>query len=178
MKNILRILPFFLILTLSGCDFLKNDFFRALAGRPKACQVEQIKDKIAARRQAVADSIEAVRLVSLRREMERQDSISGAEMVQALAIKTSSVSSFGEPVRPVPFRYNAMVGVFRKQKSAEALFDKLTAKGYVPYYIYFEDDVRAVCLCGDNSFAMLAQMLSSASSHWDCPKGTWVYVRK
>lgn len=176
MKNIVRILPFILILTLSGCDFLKNDFFRRLAGRPEAVEVEQIREKILAERQAVADSIEALRQEAIRREAERTDSLAGAEMLSGLGIRTSSISRFGTPSEDVPFRYNAVIGVFRQKATAESLSAKCLLKGYNPYFIFYEQGVRAVCLCGSDTLSVLAASLASASYKGDCPKGTWVYI--
>lgn len=178
MKNILRILPFILILTLSGCDFLKNDVFRILAGRPTESEIDVLKEKKLARRRAVADSIEAVRIEAMRREVEREDSVSGAQMLVSLGIKKSSVSRFGKPVSAVPFRYNAIVGVYRQKEKADNCIKKFSAKGYVPYFILFEDEVRAVCICGDDTMGMLAGMLSTAMNYGDCPAGTWVYIRE
>lgn len=173
MKKLYTILLFFSFLTLSGCDFL-----RQVAGRPTGSEIEEKRQIVQLRRKAVSDSLERVRLEAKRIESERRDSIETVRLFEELDVRLSSVFTYGTPLEPLECRYNLIAGVFRTDKMASATFAKIEEAGFEPFFINFNDGIRALCVRSSDKLSDLYSDYVHGREITVIPANSWIYVVK
>lgn len=171
MKKLKTILLSALILSVTGCDFL-----RTVAGRPTKEDIDIKKQRIEERVRWVRDSLmeemERLRI----RECALKDSLDGSEILDTLGVRTSNVFTFGEPVDGLRGEYNAIIGVYRDSVRALKQYETAVQSGFNPSFIKFDGGVRAVCLCSCDSLRMVADTVASALECGACGRDVWVYI--
>lgn len=168
------ILALAMLLTLSGCDFV-----RTLAGRPTSAQLEQIrKDKIAAeeaRHQAVLDSMaqaeKAMAEALAAREQELLDSLTQA---RGTVLNPSKLG--GLFTTKLESKYCIVVGAFRIRSYAERKLDQCNAAGYTATIVSFRNGLLAVAICPSNNLEETLKTLKQLRGTEVCPQDGWILM--
>ncbi len=183
-KSLLLLVPIMLV-TLTGCDFI-----RTIAGRPTEevlvkKRIEILKAEEEAL-QARIDSLALAREQAVKDSLALQDSLAAIE--KDLAVKKAQ--SIYKPVYGGPeklkgiaggdlkYRYYIIVGVFRESVNARSIFNAASEKGYSPVLINTCSGKLAVGLAPTNSRTKVEQMYNKVRREAFCPKDAWVLVNE
>lgn len=156
MKKVAIICLALSLLSLSGCDFL-----RTVAGRPTSAELSE-KKRVIEEKKAAADSIAC-------RDAKKE--------LWKLGVKFSSVFTFGNPVHPLEYGYNLIVGVYLTENKARAHYDLARKEGFSPFFIEFANGAKALCLCGSDDCRAILDAVSRAG-RMVCPSDAWIYVNE
>ena len=161
----------------SGCDFL-----RSMAGRPtsqeldtKRVAIEQAREE--ARKQAVLDSLEQVRL-----RMEDSLAVLEAHLLDSL---TQTRGTILNPTRlgglfttKLEAKYYIIVGAFRTRSYAERKLARCNEAGYTATIISFRSGLLAVGVCPSDSLNDTWKKLNGMRGNDICPKDAWILVNE
>ena len=136
---------------LSGCDWVKKQL-----GMPTSEDVARLKrelDMKELRLRQIQDSIEAVRLDSIKREQEKN-------LI---------------PYVTLDKKYYIIMGSFKVISNAEMLKANLEKAGYSPIRIALQNGFDMVALAGFNSYPEALQELENIGDNDLCPYDVWIY---
>lgn len=167
--TILALLSF--LVTAQGCDFI-----RVIAGRPTEAQVREMANNIEQRKQQIRDSLEQLRVLALERQALQRDSAIRDSISTELEIKFSDIFRFGEPQSQDLRKYNVIIGVYRKEETANKQISTVSAQGFTPFLITFPAGEIAVCLGAADDVHELCYIISSGRQANACPKDAWIYM--
>ena len=157
--------------SLTGCDF-----FRSLAGRPTSEEIEAMKIeklrieeerlqadllKLQQEKQAVQDSIEALKLIR-----------------QQQGTLLNSASLGGLFATKLEAKYCVIIGAFSKRTNAERLHKEASDKGYAPLLISIRNGLIAVGVCPVNSPQDAMQAVRKVREESFCPDDVWILDNK
>ena len=166
-KSALILLAISVMLSVTGCDFM-----RKLAGRPTSEDIEKIRvEKLLAEEAALKASLD-----SLKAEKQCiQDSIDALELfVQQGGTVLNPSKLGGLYTTKLQYKYYVIIGAFRTRSNAEALFTKAEAAGYVPVLISFRNGLLAVGLSPADECRNAMQMIEAIRQESFCPSDVWV----
>lgn len=169
-----------LIMTLllaTGCDF-----FRKLAGRPTASEIEERKIEILrieeAEQQARLDSIKRVQKMVLD-SIARLDSLAVLDSIRQGGGSVLNPSSLGGLFSTkLEARYYVIVGAFRSRENAEKMHKRVTGAGYSPALISFRNGLNAVGVCPANNIKDAHKALKDVKKEKFCPSGAWILLNE
>ena len=156
---------------LTGCDF-----FRSLAGRPTSEEIEEMRveklrveeerlqaniAKLEKERRAVADSIEAMKLI-------RQQ--------EGTLLNPSALG--GLFTTKLEARYCVIIGAFSMRSNAERLHKAASDKGYSPSLISFRNGLTAVGLCPVESLNEAMNAIRKIREEAFCPDDVWILANE
>lgn len=167
MRKYTALMALVVVLSFTGCDF-----FRTLAGRPTSEEIEAMKVeklrieeerlqadllKLQQEKQAVEDSIEALKLV---RQQEG-----------TLLNPTALGGLFATKLEA---RYCVILGAFSHRSNAERLHKEISDKGYTPLLISLRSGLIAVGISPVNSLQEAMQSVRKVSGETFCPDDVWI----
>lgn len=173
-KNL--ILALALLLTLTGCDFV-----RTLAGRPTSAQVEQIhKDRMARE-----EALHQARLDSMKRvQQQMADSLAALEaylldsLSQAKGTILNPAKLGGLYATKLEARYCIIVGAFRNRAYAERKLKACNEAGYTASIISFRNGLLAVGVCPSDSLDETVKTVKKLRGQGVCPKDSWILINE
>lgn len=139
------------VCVLSGCDWVKRQL-----GMPTSEDVARLKrelDMKELRLRQIQDSIEAVRLDSIKREQEKN-------LI---------------PYVTLDKKYYIIMGSFKVISNAEMLKANLEKAGYSPIRIALQNGFDMVALAGFNNYAEALEELEKIGDNDMCPYDVWIY---
>ena len=173
---ILPILFALLALSATGCDF-----FRKVAGRPTAAELENtrfvLQQEEEAQLQARLDSMEQARkrmadsLAAL--EAHLLDSLS-----QAKGTILNPAKLGGLYTTKLETRYCIVVGAFRTRSYAERKLTKCQDAGYTATIISFRNGLLAVAVCPSDDLNVTLRKLRELRGKGICPEDGWILVNE
>ena len=163
---ILPILIALLALSATGCDF-----FRKVAGRPTAAELENkrlaLQQEEEARLQARLDSMEQAR--------ERMaDSLAS----QAKGTILNPAKLGGLYTTKLETRYCIVVGAFRTRSYAERKLTRCQEAGYNATIISFRNGLLAVAVCPSDDLNATLRKLRELRGKGICPEDGWILVNE
>lgn len=159
------------VFSLTGCDF-----FRTLAGRPTSEDIEQMRVEklrieeerlqasllaLQAERQAVQDSIEALKLL-------RQQ--------EGTVLNPASLG--GLFATRLEAKYCVIIGAFKQRSNAERLHKTVSDKGYAPLLISIRNGLIAVGVFPVDSLKEAMQGVRKISEESFCPDDVWILANE
>ena len=171
MRKYVMLLAVTAMFMLTGCDF-----FRQLAGRPtseeiEAMRVEKLRIeeerlqesliRLQEEKQAVADSIEAMKLIRQQEGTLLNPNALGGLFATKLEAK-----------------YTVIVGAFTKRANAERLHKQVSDKGYSPLLISLRSGLIAVGVCPVESKAEAMQAVRKVKGEDFCPDDVWILANE
>lgn len=156
---------------LTGCDF-----FRKIAGRPTSAEIEEMRieklrveeerlqadlARLQSEKQAVEDSIEALKLI-------RQQ--------EGTLLNPSALG--GLFTTRLEARYCVIVGAFRERRNAERLHKSASDAGYSPSLISFRNGLIAVGISPVNSLQEAMQAVRAVREEDFCPDDVWILANE
>lgn len=167
------LLAFAVLMTVTGCDFM-----RRLAGRPTSEDVEQKRVEILRAEEAALQA----RLDSLRNVEKRmlQDSLDALDSIRQLGGSILNPASLGGLfATKLESRYYIILGSFRARANAEALFGVAKDAGYKPALISFgKGGLIAVGVSPVNTIPDAYKALNQVRKESFCPKDVWILVNE
>ena len=148
------------------------DFIRTVAGRPTSDQIAAKAALIQEHEQAVLDSLRMEALI----QQERQEEELARVMIAEMGYKMNDSFSFGNPLTTLVEKYYVIIGVYRTNAVADKQIADVTAKGFNPTRLLFNDGVQYVVMCSSNNLKVISTALRQATELGACPKDTWIYV--
>ena len=171
MRKYLLLISLVSMFMLTGCDF-----FRSLAGRPTSEEIEEMRveklrieeDRLQANiarlekeKQAVADSIEAMKLI-------RQQ--------EGTLLNPSALG--GLFTTKLEARYCVIIGAFSQRSNAERLHKTVLDKGYSPTLISFRNGLIAVGLYPVQSLQDAMAAIRKIRAEAFCPDDVWILANE
>lgn len=170
MKNLISyIVLIAALLSVSSCDFI-----RTVAGRPTSADLKARKAAMEMREKALKDSIALVQ-ARARREAERAEAVAA---IEEMGFKISDRFSFGTPVTVMDYENYAIIGVYRNSTVADRQVEYVSARGFIPGRLYFENGAQAVYIHASDNLKDIAQTLAEAKAKGACPKDSWVFTNR
>ncbi len=172
-KSILLVMSVMLV-TLTGCDFL-----RRVAGRPTS---EDIQEKRVIILKAEEEALQE-RLDSIRRENERRvadslmvaDSLAAVDSLASWGIVTNGPGRLGGlSDMELSSRYYIIAGAFREGANAKKIFDAAYERGCSPVLIGCRNGMVAVGICPADRIAVVRDSLMSLKGESFLPKDAWI----
>lgn len=140
------------VFTLQGCDWVKKQL-----GMPTSADLERAKQEMElAEQQRIADSVRAAAAA---------DSI---RLAEAAAEKMPYASELNN-------RFFVILGSYKKDYNAEAMYDNLKKEGYSPVRIAFKNGYDVVAACGADSYGEALREMEKISYNDLCPYDVWIY---
>ena len=142
-----------------GCDFL-----RSVAGRPTSEQLAASK--------AEAEKAEAARAAALKARAEYEEA---SRKFGESGIKIARASEYQWIcTEALTADFYIVVGTFRRESNANALFKTLTDAGYSPVIIPYKDGRRAVASCAAGTLPEAWAGLEKVRFESFCPADVWM----
>lgn len=173
---ILTLLGAALLVSVSGCDFV-----RLLAGRPTGAQVEALRqERLAAeeaRHQARMDSLQAA-------QQHLADSLAALEahlldsLSQARGTMLNPSRMGGLFTTKLDAHYCIVVGAFRNRAYAERKLKACNEAGYTATIVSFRNGLNAVAVCQSDSLDEVVRNLHQLRGKGICPANGWILVNE
>ena len=159
-----------LLLTFSSCDF-----FRKVAGRPTAEELEAKKSEILHNQQ-----VQQARIDSLMKVKQMlADSIAVLDSLREMKGTILNPSSLGGLFSTkLEARYYIIVGAFRSRANAEALLSEASDAGFYPAIVSFKNGLYAVGVAPCNTLSDAFLSLKSVMREDFCPDDAWILVNE
>lgn len=170
-KSVLSVLAVFVMLALTGCDFM-----RKLAGRPTSEDIEKARiERLLAEEEALKQALD-----SLKEEKQAvQDSIDALELfVQQGGTVLNPSKLGGLYTTKLQYKYYVIIGAFRARSNAEALLTRAETAGYKPVLISFRNGLLAVGLCPVEERTSAVDMVDRIRKEPFCPSDVWILVNE
>ncbi len=170
-KSVLLLMSIMLV-SLSGCDFL-----RAVAGRPSSKDIEAKRIAIIkAEEVALQHRIDSIRMAQ---EKVVADSLAALDTLKSLGVVINGPSRVGGiSGTELDFRYYIIVGAFRESSNARKLFDLASENAYNPVLISCRSGMAVVGLAPSNRIASVWESYEKLLEEPFCPKEAWVLVNE
>lgn len=140
-----------LLCTLSGCDWVKKQLGMATSEDIEKLRIEM--EQKALREKRIKDSIEAVRLDSIR-----------------LANEQSQM-----PYAKLDKRYYVIVGSFKVDSNAGVMQEQLHEMGYSPVRIPLKNGFDMVAVAGSDDINEARKEITKIEDSDVCPYDVWIY---
>lgn len=173
MKRIHMLLAVMMLLTVSGCDFM-----RKVAGRPTSEDIENMRLEILkAEEQALMARLDSLRKVE---QKMIQDSLDALDSIRQLGGSILNPAAMGGLfATKLESRYYIILGSFRTRAYAEALLNVAKDAGYRPALISFgKGGLIAVGVSPVNKLQDALSALSEVKKEPFCPKDVWILVNE
>ncbi len=170
-KSVLLLMSIMLV-SLTGCDFL-----RSVAGRPTSKDIENKRIAIIRAEEAALQS----RLDSIRLAEEKvvADSLAALEVLEETGIMMNGPERIGGlSGTELEYRYYIIVGAFRESANARKLFTTASDSGYEPVLISCRSGMIAVGLSPSNSLVSISETYARLKDEPFCPKEAWILVKE
>ena len=170
-KSLLFALMLGIMVTVTGCDFM-----RRLAGRPTSEDIERIRvEKLLAEEAALQASLDSLREA----QKAVQDSIDALELfVQQGGTVLNPSKLGGLYTTKLQYRYYVIIGAFRNRANAESLLQTAEKAGYKPVMISFRNGLLAVGLCPEEEIGGAVSMVKKIRQESFCPSDVWILVNE
>lgn len=155
----------------TGCDF-----FRKIAGRPTAQDIESKRIAIMRAEEAAHQA----RLDSIKKEHQKiVDSLAMMDSIRQRGGSILNPSSLGGLfATKLEARYYVIIGSFRTRSNAESLLNQASVKGYSPALISFKNGLVAVGVCPVNNLKEAFHSLKQVRQEKFCPSDVWILVNE
>lgn len=140
------------VCSLSGCDWIKKQLGMATSSDIARLKLEM--QQKAAREQQIKDSLETLRLDSLRLEQEKN------------VLPYSS---------GLDKRYYVIVGSFQKDFNAKNMVETLKKSGYSPVKIALKNGFDMVAIAGFDNYREARNEILKIEDYDLCPYDVWIY---
>ncbi len=158
-----------LVLTASGCDFL-----RRAAGRPTSADIEAKREyisRIEAQRKAEEEQ-------KVQAEKYTRDSLAAWEFIAGSGISMTPASYFVKLDRSVlESDYYLIVGSFSNEYNALNTVARVVDAGYSASTITLRPGYTTVGVCRSDDIVEFANSLKKVREEAFCPKEAWILVR-
>ena len=155
---------------LSSCDF-----FRQLAGRPTSADIEAkrvVIEKAEIAHQARLDSLRMV-------QKQVSDSLAILDSLKASHNNIiSSAKMGGLSAAQLSHRFCIIVGSFADRNNARKMAERVSASGYEPQVIAYNNGFTAVGVCPSNTLREVFESLKTVRSSGFCPPDAWILVNE
>lgn len=170
-KSMMIILSVGIMLSVTGCDFM-----RKLAGRPTSEDIERIRvEKLLAEEAALKASLDSLKEA----KKAVQDSIDALELfVQQGGTVLNPSKLGGLYTTKLQYKYYVIVGAFRNRANAEALLQTAEKAGYKPVMISFRNGLLAVGLSPMEERFGAVEMVRTIRKEPFCPADVWILVNE
>ncbi len=170
-KFLILIMPIMLV-TLTGCDFL-----RVIAGRPTTADLEEKRlEIIRAEEEALQRRLDSLKLA---REMEAAAATAVLDSLRDAGVMVSGPEKLrGIAGKEPEYDYCIIAGVFRESANARRIFNAASEKGYSPVLINCRSGMLAVGLAPTNSQKAVAEAYEELKKESFCPKDAWILVNE
>lgn len=173
MKKIHILCALAVMMTVSGCDFL-----RMLAGRPTSEEIEERRLEILRAEEAELQArLDSLRNVEIKMHM---DSLNALDSIRQLGGSILNPARLGGLfATKLEARYYIILGSFRTRSNAEALFNVAKEAGYNPALINFgKGGLIAVGVSPVNKLPDALDALSKVRNEKFCPQDVWILVNE
>ncbi len=173
MRKSVPLLVLLMLVTFTGCDFL-----RAVAGRPTGQDIEQKRMAIIrAEEKALQDRLDSIRLAE---EKVAADSLAAIERLESSGVMMNGLDRIGglSSGTELGYKYYIVIGAFRESVNARKLFATASEHGYVPVLISCRSGMVAVGLSPSNSLVSVAGTYEKLMGESFCPKEAWILVNE
>lgn len=173
MKKIHILCVLAVMMTVSGCDFL-----RMLAGRPTSEEIEVRRLEILCAEEAELQArLDSLRNVEIKMHM---DSLNALDSIRQLGGSILNPARLGGLfATKLEARYYIILGSFRTRSNAEALFKVANDAGYKPALINFgKGSLIAVGVSPVNCLPDALDALSEVKKEKFCPDDVWILVNE
>ncbi len=172
MKKSVLLLMSLMLVSLTGCDFL-----RSVAGRPSSRDIEEKRIAIIrAEEEALQSRLDSIRLAA---EKVVTDSLASLEaFAEAGVILSGPERLSGLSGTVLDFRYYIIAGTFGESANARKLFNTATDKGYSPVLISCRNGMIAVGLCPADRIAPVKEAYDRLLGESFFPKDAWILVNE
>ncbi len=153
----MKTVKFITLLLVSAMLFTGCDFFRKIAGKPTSKDIARMKveaQREAAEKKRIQDSIAFVQAEEAAKEAQRL-----AEE-EALRLKD---------------RFYVILGSFKNMNNANVLFEKLTAEGFEPTIVNFQNGFIAVSAASYTEYKDAKAEMNRILEEQYCPYDIWIY---
>lgn len=170
MRHSVTLLLAVLMMTVTGCDFM-----RVLAGRPTSKDIENKRlEIIKAEEAALQAKLDSIRL---QEEKRVADSLAAMQALVSAGVVLSGPERLGGLVaESLPSKYHVVAGAFKDGKNAQKLADEASAKGYKVALLECRRGMIAVGLCPSDNIAEVASSYDALKNETFFPKDAWVLV--
>ncbi len=170
-KSVLLLMSFMLV-SLTGCDFI-----RAVAGRPTSRDIEAGRIAIIkAEEEALQHRLDSIRIAE-RKIVD--DSLSALGELASAGVLMSGPRRLGGLSDPdLNFRYCIVIGAFRSSGNAGKLFDTAYGKGYSPVLIGCRNGMTVVGVCPSDRIASVWDSYGRLKDEPFFPKEAWILVNE
>ncbi len=153
MKNriVLFILSAIAICSLNSCDWVKKQL--GMATSEDIARMKMEMEQKALQEQRVKDSLETIRLDSLRIAQEQAAS----------------------PYAKLEKQYYVVVGSYKEESNAQAMYAQLQKAGYLPLRIKLKNGFEMVAAVGTDSLEEACVQLNKIGETDLCPYDAWIY---
>ncbi len=175
MRKSVFLLMLIMLVSLTGCDFL-----RAVAGRPTGKDIEEKRIAIMkAEEKALQARLDSIRLVEEKRLADSLASAASMDNMKAAGVLMSGPSRIGGVSGPeLESGYYIIVGAFRDRKNAEKLFNMASEKGYSPVLIECRSGMTAVGAGASDSMTSIEETYARLRQETFCPKEAWILINE
>lgn len=173
MKKIHILCALAVMMTVSGCDFL-----RMLAGRPTSEEIEERRLEILRAEEAELQArLDSLRNVEIKMHI---DSLNALDSIRQLGGSILNPARLGGLfATKLEARYYIILGSFRTRSNAEALFNVAKEAGYKPALINFgKGGLIAVGVSPVNKLPDALDALSKVRNEKFCPQDVWILVNE
>ncbi len=139
------------VCSLNSCDWVKKQL--GMATSEDIAKLKMEMEQQALREKQIKDSIEAVRLDSLRLAQEQASS----------------------PYAKVDKQYYLIIGSYKEVSNAEAMQAQLQKVGYAPVRIKLKNGFDMVAAMGTDDFYEACRELNKIGEKDVCPYDVWIY---
>ncbi len=172
MKKSVILLLSIMLVSLTGCDFL-----RKVAGRPTGKDIEAKRIAIIkAEETALQNRLDSIRLAQ---EKVVADSLAAMDTLAASGIMMNDPGRIGGiSGTELEFRYYMIVGAFRESVNARKLFATASERGYNPVLIGCRSGMIAVGVSPSDRIADMAESYGRLRDESFFPKEAWILVNE
>ncbi len=172
MKKSFLLLISIMLVSLTGCDFL-----RALAGRPSSKDIEEKRIAIIkAEEENLQNHLDSIRIAG---EKIIQDSLAAFDSLKAWGVTMNGADRMAVASgTELGFRYYIIVGAFGDNLNARKMFNKASEKGYNPVLINSCKGMVAVGLAPTDRIVSLKESYERLRTESFCPKDAWIMINE
>ncbi len=170
-KSVLLIMSAMLV-TLTGCDFL-----RAIAGRPTSKDIEEKRIAVMkAEEEALQQHLDSIRTAEMKAVSDSLDAFSS--LMESGVVVSGPERVGGISGMELGYRYYIIVGAFRESANARKLFNAASEKGYDPVLINCRSGMVAVGLDPAYRISAVKESYERLRMESFCPKEAWIMVNE
>ncbi len=175
MKKSVLLFMSLMLVTLTGCDFL-----RAVAGRPTSKDIENKRIAIIkAEEEALQSRLDSIRMAEQKLVEDSLASAASLESLKADGVLMNGPSRIGGVSgMELGKRYYIIVGAFRDRSNAEKMMGTASGKGYDTVLIECRSGMVAVGVCPSDDIVTVERTYRKLMEETFCPKEAWILVNE